>query len=64
MSNYDLCDTGWDLYDLLNYLQDKQDAGKLVDESEISASRADFEKHKRTCKICKRPDANVLMAIG
>ena len=61
MNKYSFCDTFWQLYDALVMLEDRQDAGQLVDESVYSKARAEFEKHKRDCQECKRPDSPELV---
>ena len=64
MNKYDFCTQYWIYFDVVCMLEDRQDNGQLVDEDQMSKARSDFERHKRTCVECKRPDANVLMVIG
>ena len=59
MDKYFFCDTYWNLFDIVCDLEDRQDNGEAIDESEMSKARSDFERHKRTCQECKRPDADV-----
>ena len=64
MNKYEFCNIYWVLFDVVCMLEDRQENGQLVDEDQMSKARSDFERHKRTCVECKRPDANVLMVIG
>ena len=56
MTKYDFCGLYWELFDIVCNLEDMQDSGQLVDEDRMSKARADFERHKRDCHICERPD--------
>ena len=54
MDKYFFCDTYWNLFDIVCDLEDRQDNGEAIDESEMSKARSDFERHKRTCQECER----------
>ena len=53
------CPEYWILYEILDMFFANQEEGIPVDPKAIIRAEAAIDKHKRQCKECKRPDADV-----
>ena len=51
MTNYDLCDRGWELYDLWGYWYERHELEGCYRE-EVLEAKENFINHKENCNKC------------